>query len=193
MGKVGRLATLRSERLNVQNPFLRYAREAGWTYLAPDEALRERRGDTGLVLHETLTDRLQRLNPGVVDSARADEILRRLSRITPTIEGNFEAWEFLRGLKTVFVEEELQERNIRLIDSDRAGANVFHVTDELIFSNGSHRVRLNVAFFVNVLPVLFVETKAATRLEGLAEAMDQVRRYHREGPELMALARFDRG
>jgi len=31
--------TLSSERHTVQKPFLRYAEEAGWTYLPPEEAL----------------------------------------------------------------------------------------------------------------------------------------------------------
>ncbi len=33
-----------SERHAVQNPFFRYAEEAGWVYLAPEEGLRLRGG-----------------------------------------------------------------------------------------------------------------------------------------------------
>ncbi len=65
--------------------------------------------------------------------------------------------------------------------------NTYHVTDELRFYNGTHRIRLDVAFFINGIPVLLVEAKAATKPEGIADALEQVRRYHREGPELMAL------
>jgi len=65
--------------------------------------------------------------------------------------------------------------------------NTYHVTDELSFYNGTHRIRVDVAFFINGIPVLLVEAKAATKLEGIADALEQVRRYHREGPELMAL------
>lgn len=35
-----------------------------------------------------------------------------------------------------------------------------------------------------------VETKAATRLEGIAEAFDDIRYYHEQGPELMALTQL---
>ncbi len=42
-----------------------------------------------------------------------------------------------------------------------------------------------MVFLVNGIPVILVETKAATRLEGIAEALDQVRRYHREAPDLL--------
>jgi type I restriction enzyme R subunit len=84
---------LGNERKSVQNPFLRYAVEAGWTYLPPPEATRLRRGETGLVLHEVLVRQLQALNPGVVDLQRAEDIAGRLVRVRANIEGNLEAWE----------------------------------------------------------------------------------------------------
>ena len=176
-----------SERRTVQNPLLRYAAEAGWTYLSPDEALRLRRGEAGLVLHEVLARQLQRLNPGMVDAQTAEELIRRLLRVQPSIEGNLQAWEFLKGLKTVFVETERRERNVRFLDPVNVEANTFHVTDEFRFHSGTYTIRPDVVFLVNGIPVLIVETKAATRLEGIAEALEQIRRYHREGPELMAL------
>ncbi|MGQ9573602.1 MAG: type I restriction endonuclease subunit R, partial [Dehalococcoidia bacterium] len=176
-----------SERRTVQNPLLRYATEAGWTYLSPDEALRLRRGEAGLVLHEVLVRQLQRLNPGVVDAQKAEEVIRRLLLVQPTIEGNLQAWEFLKGIKTVFVEAERRERNVRFLDPVNVEANTFHVTDEFRFHNGTYTIRPDVVFLVNGIPVLIVETKAATRLDGIAEALEQIRRYHREGPELMAL------
>ncbi len=81
---------------------------------------------------EVLVDQLQRLNAGVVDLARAEAVANSLTRVRPSIEGNLDAWEFLRGLKTVFVEEESRERNVRLLDSDNAEHNTFHVTDEFV-------------------------------------------------------------
>ena len=36
----------------------------------------------------------------------------------PNIEGNLDAWEYMKGLKTVFVETEKRERNVRLMDFD---------------------------------------------------------------------------
>ena len=175
------------EKGAVQKPLVRYAQEAGWIYLPRDEALRLRRGETSPVLHEVLVNQLQRLNPGIVDLGRAEELLKRLVRVPATIEGNLQAWEYLRGLRTVFVETERRERNVRLLDPGHPNANTFHVTDEFVFTNGVHTIRADVVFLLNGLPVILVETKAATRTEGIAEALDQVRRYHREGPELLAL------
>jgi len=117
------------ERGAVQNPFLRYAEEAGWTYLSPEDALAERRGLTSPVLDAVLIDQLQALNPGIVGMEQAERIRNEIVRVRPTIEGNFDAWEFLKGLKTVFVEAENRERNIRLFDPTDLDANEFHVTD----------------------------------------------------------------
>ena len=177
---------LGSERKVVQNRLVRYAEEVGWTYLPPEDATALRHGPDQPFLQDVLIKQLQRLNTGVVTSAeQAAEVLTRLLRIRPDIEGNREAWEYLKGLKTVFVQAERRERNLRLLDPQQVGANTFHVTDEFRFHSGPNKIRADVVFLVNGIPVILVETKAATRLEGIAEALDQVRRYHREAPDLL--------
>lgn len=178
---------LGGERASVQKPLLRYAEEAGWECLSPEEALRLRGSKTGLVLTDVLVSQLQKLNPGVVDRQGAEEVVKRLLRVSPSIEGNLVAWEYLKGLKTVFVEAESRERNVRLLDPVNVGANTFHVTDEFAFTSGTNRIRADVVFLINGIPVIVVEAKAATKKEGISEALEQVRRYHREGPELLAL------
>jgi len=179
--------SLGSERSTVQNPLIRYAQEVGWTYLPPEDALRLRHGLEQPFLQDVLIAQLQRLNPGVITTVEeAKEVLARLERVRPDIEGNQDAWEYLKGLKTVFVQAERCERNLCLLDPKRVEANTFHVTDEFRFRSGPHEIRADVVFLVNGIPVLLLESKAATKPEGIAEALDQVRRYHHEGPELMA-------
>ena len=181
---------LGSESSSVQRPFVRYAVEAGWTYLSPDDALALRNGGTtSPVLDSVLVAQLQKLNPKVLDATRAADMVKRLVRVRPTIEGNLDAWEFLRGLKTVFVEAEKRERNVRFMDAGNPAANVFHVTEEFTFSNpGSPGdMRADIVFFINGVPVLIVETKKATAMDGIAQALDDIRYYHRKGPEFLAL------
>lgn len=48
-------------------------------------------------------------------------------------------------------------------------------------------MRADVCFLINGIPVLIIEAKAATLGGGIAEALDQLRRYHREAPELLSL------
>ncbi|MDW8383122.1 MAG: hypothetical protein RMN51_13565, partial [Verrucomicrobiota bacterium] len=62
-------------------------------------------GEDKPFLHAVLVEQLQRLNPGVVTHAtKAEEVVRRLQALRADIEGNREAWEYLKGLKTIFVE-----------------------------------------------------------------------------------------
>jgi type I restriction enzyme R subunit len=179
-----------NEQAAVQNPFVRYAQEAGWVYLTPDEAVELRRGLTSPVLDAVLVEQLQKLNPGIVDRQKAEEIVAKLVRVRPTVEGNLDAWEFLKGLKTVFVEAEKRERNVRFLETDpkKLSANSFHVTSEFKFTTGTPPdIRTDIQFFVNGVPVLIVETKAAKLRDGIAQAFDDIRYYHRHGPELVAV------
>jgi type I restriction enzyme R subunit len=183
---------LGSESNSVQRPFIRYAVEAGWKYLSPDEALNLRQGGvTSPVLDAVLLGQLTKLNPGIVNAARAQDIVRQFIRVRPTIEGNLDAWEFLKGLKTVFVDTEKRERNLQLLDPVNVDANQFHVTEEFTFSNGTPPdIRLDIVFFINGVPVLPVETKKATAMDGIAQALDDLRYYHKKGPELLALGQL---
>ena len=64
--------SLGSESNSVQRPLVRYAIEAGWTYLSPDEALNLRQlGVTSPVLDAVLLRQLTKLNPGIVNAGRA--------------------------------------------------------------------------------------------------------------------------
>jgi type I restriction enzyme R subunit len=176
-----------SEGKTVREPLLRYAEEAGWTRLEPYDAATLRHGEGGLLLHRVFLEQVQRLNPGVVDLPRAEALARQLSAVPPNIEGNLQAWEYLRGLRTVYLPEERRERNVCLLDPEHVAANRFHVTEELAYDNGVHRLRADVVFFVNGVPVLVVEAKSPTLENAMDEAMKQLARYHREGPELMSL------
>lgn len=195
--------TYGSEYDSVQSPMVGYVQEEqatyktangdalfcnlDWQYLSPDEALRMRTGKDKLILREIFIKQAQRLNPNKVDNLKAEELINHLERLPASKEGNMEAWEYVRGGKNVFVPYENQERPLRLIDKENINRNVFQVTQELEFDNGRKQNRIDVAFFLNGIPLLLVENKAANKIEGIAEALDQIRRYHRESPELLAM------
>ena len=77
-----------------------------------------------------------------------------------------------------------RERNVTLINFDTPEGNLFHVTDEWQQKNAAHRNRADVVFLINGIPMAVVETKSAERSDGLAEGVDQIRRYHCETPEM---------
>ena len=78
-----------------------------------------------------------------------------------------------------------RERDLILIDYERPGRNVFEVTEEWAFNNGHFGTREDVVFLINGIPVLVIECKNATKDEAIALGVDQIRRYHRETPEMM--------
>ena len=173
-----------SERSDVQNPMLHYAQDIGWAYVPPEEALGLRGGDAGLYFTSVLEAQLFRLNPQVVDAGRAADIIRQLNLLRPTIQGNRDALAWLRGEQSVFVPDENRERNVNLIDFDNPDANIFQVTDEWRQKSTVFANRADVVFLINGIPVAIAETKAAGKPDGLAEGVEQIRRYHRETPEM---------
>ena len=53
-----------------------------------------------------------------------------------------------------------------------------------------HRNRADVVFLINGIPVAIVETKSANKRDGLAEGVEQIRRYHVETPEMFTTAQL---
>jgi len=174
-----------SERTSVQNPMLKYAQEIGWEYIKPEDAMSFRGGDQGLYFTGLLEAQLLRLNPGVLNKERAQEVVRQLTLIKPSLEGNQEALRWLRGEKSVFVPEENRERNVKIVDFENPQNNIYQVTDEWWHKSVVYRNRADVMFLINGMPIAIAETKSAEKVNGLSEGVDQIRRYHRETPEML--------
>ncbi|MGH7771917.1 MAG: type I restriction endonuclease subunit R [Candidatus Binatia bacterium] len=177
--------SLASERATVQDPLIGYAVEIGWAYLSPEQALTLRRGESGTLLYPILKDKLVSLNPGIVTIENVDQIVNKIESVRNNIEGNAEVLAWLRGERSIPVISEKRQRNVTLIDFEHPAHNTFHVTDEWQYTNGLHTNRADVLFIVNGIPVALVETKGAAKQEGIDEGISQIRRYHRETPEMM--------
>ncbi|MBT9170950.1 MAG: Type I restriction enzyme EcoR124II R protein [Actinobacteria bacterium] len=176
-----------SEQNAVQNPLIKYVseKEIGWEYVNRDKAVELRRGETGFFFYDLLKEQIIRLNPGIVDEAKADGIIKDLENVRSSIEGNSDVLRYLKGEKSVYHESEKREVNIKLIDFKNIANNRFHVTDEWQYTNGTYTNRGDVILLINGIPVIIVETKGAHKKEGIAEGVDQIRRYHRETPEFV--------
>lgn len=166
-----------------------YAKGVGWKYLTREQSLYLRGDETGIVFTDVLVDQLEALNPSVVNRVRAVDLAHRIVRALPNIIGNEDVWEYLRGLKKVFVEEQSRERDVRFLDVEAPTKNVFHVTDEFSFRPrpDAEAIRFDIVLLINGIPVVLIETKSATKRDGMADALAQVRRYHEQGPEALAV------
>ena len=111
-------------------------------------------------------------------------LLGRFRHFHTNIYGNREFVEHLRNRGKFFDHEENRELDLILIDYDDPARNVFEVTEEWAFHNGHYGTREDVVFLINGIPVLVIECKNANKDEAIALGVDQIRRYHRETPEL---------
>jgi type I restriction enzyme R subunit len=177
-------STLATESATVQGPLMRYAGEIGWKVVPQSEALSLRKGEGGMFFYNLLEETLLRLNPGIITPENIDDVIRRLEGVRNSIEGNAEILAWLRGERSVHVAGEKRQRQVRLIDYENVDQNVFQVSPEWEYTNGlSKPNRADVMFLINGVPVALVETKGAKK--GLEEALVQIRRYHRETPEML--------
>lgn len=186
---------LPTEQKSVQSRIIKYATEIGWKYVSQSEAESRRGFDTSAAsprekaknasrfFTDILYEKVKQFNPKFKDS-KAD-LLRLLDLPLPNIYGNRDFLHYLQGEKTFFSQEENREFNLILIDYDNPANNIFEVTEEYYLFNGHYANREDVVFLINGIPVLVIECKNATKDEAIAIGIDQLRRYHRETPELM--------
>jgi len=179
------MPTLGSEFSTVQAPLIRYAEQAGWTYMAPSQAVALRKGEGGLLFNRVLEEKLVELNRGLITADNAGDVIRRIEAVRNTIEGNAEILAWLRGEQSVYDENEKRERNVTVVDFGKPDRNVFQVTDEWQYTNGQETNRADVMFLINGIPVAIVETKNATKAKGIEEGLIQIREYHHETPEML--------
>ena len=179
-----------SENQSVQEPLIHYAEQIGWKRTSRAEAMELRGDSSAIYFSNVLKTQLLKLNPDILDESNIEEIIRKLRFIKPTLEGNQTALEWIRGEKSVFVPKENRERNVTLIDFESGNNNTFHVTEEWEQQGVVHTNRADVVFLINGIPIVVVETKSANKTDGLAEGIDQIRRYHNETPELFTTAQL---
>jgi type I restriction enzyme R subunit len=181
------------EHKTVQARILGYAEAIGWSFVSREEA-EQRRGfdpdvppadrakNRSLFFDDLLDTKLREFNPHYAEAEGA--LLGQFRHLHTDIYGNREFVEHLRNRGKFFDHEENRERDLILIDYDDPARNVFEITEEWAFHNGHYGTREDVVFLINGIPVLVIECKNANKDEAMALGVDQIRRYHRETPEL---------
>src|SRR6266850_3538762 len=189
------------EYKTVQARILAYAQEIGWTFVSRVEAEGRRGFDpTGatpeerarksfLFFGDLLHAQVRSFNPKYKEAEGA--LVGEFQRFHADIYGNRDFLTSLRNQHKFFSAEDNRELDITLIDyGDLARLqsdwrNIYEVTEEFYFHNGRYGTREDVVFLINGVPLLVIECKNATKDEGIALGVDQIRRYHVETPEVM--------
>ena len=176
-----------TEHKTVQSRILKYTEAIGWTFV-PREQAEQRRGGTpassplSLFFDDLLDAKVREFNPRYTEAEGA--LLSQFRQLRTNIHGNQEFVEHLCNRGKFLDHEENRERDLILIDYNDPTRNVYEVTEEWAFHNGRYGTREDVVFLINGIPVLVIECKNATKDEAIALGVDQIRRYHRETPEL---------
>ncbi|MCS1411605.1 MAG: Type-1 restriction enzyme R protein [Verrucomicrobia subdivision 3 bacterium] len=181
------------EHKTVQARILEYAQAIGWIFVPRQEAERRRGFDPTapaadraknrpLFFGALLDAKIREFNPLYTDAEGA--LLSRFSQFSSDIQGNRDFVDYLRNQGKFFDDKENRERNLILIDYDKPSRNIFEVTEEWACRNDRYGTREDVVFLINGIPVLVIECKNVDKSEAIALGVDQIRRYHRETPEL---------
>jgi len=181
------------EHKTVQARILTYAQDIGWNFVPREEAEvrrgfdpealpEERTKNISLFFDDLFDSKAREFNPRYSEAEGA--LLGKFRHLHSDIYGNREFVDHLRNRGKFFDHEENRELDLVLIDYDTPDNNVFEVTEEFAFHNGHYGTREDVVFLINGIPVLVIECKNANKDEAIALAVDQIRRYHRETPEL---------
>ena len=189
------------EYKTVQSRILAYAQEIGWTFVPRDEAERRRGFDpagstpeerarkSSLFFGDLLHSQVRAFNPKYKEAEGA--LVGEFQRFHSDIYGNRDFLTALRNQHKFFSAEDNRELDITLIDygdlarSQSDWRNIYEVTEEFYFHNGRYGTREDLVFLINGIPLLVIECKNATKDEGIALGVDQIRRYHVETPEVM--------
>ncbi len=190
-----------TEHKTVQTRILRYAQEIGWVFVPRDVAERRRGFDAdaaspeerarkaSLFFDDLLYQRVRHFNPKYKEAEGA--LVGDLHRLHADVYGNRDFLNYLRNQGKFHSAEDSRELDLMLVDYadlGRASApsrNIYEVTEEFYVHNGRYGTREDVVFLINGIPVLVIECKNASKDEGIALGVDQIRRYHFETPEVM--------
>ena len=178
----------------VEQPFLDQLAGMGWETLvgsADDPSTTGRESFRDVFLKGQLRDAIRRVNlrdgQPWLDEARISQAVSALERIghQRLMEANREATELLLG--GVQVEglpgwDGGRSQTIHFVDWQHPERNTFTAVNQFKVDcpggQAKGSIRPDITLFVNGIPIVVVECKSPTCSEPIAEAVDQIRRYH---------------
>jgi type I restriction enzyme R subunit len=182
--------SLISEKRDVQNRVIDYLRSIGWELLPTADAFKLRSYDIKEpFLIPIVKEKLKQLDKGIITDKNIDDEIRRIKLLPANVRGSEEFLKYLRNQKTVYVEEEKRERNIRIIDYENLENNHFAVAEGFWFEDRDRR-QADIILFVNGFPIAIMENKSPTVEEAEEEAYAQIKLYTERIPELLKYTQF---
>ncbi len=146
----------------------------GYTYISPEECMRERGTLTGVLLKDILRKQLSRINQfefgGVTYKFVADNIEKAISDLDEplsdglirTSEKIYDALMLGKSYLEKLTDGSAKSFNLKYIDWENPENNVFHVTEEFSCDSWDRQknARPDIVLFVNGIPFAVIECKA---------------------------------
>ena len=156
-----------------QGPAIALLQGMGYSYLSPSDCEKQRGGRYHVLLKDVLRGQLRRLNryayAGVENEFSAANIERAMEDLDePLSDGLIRASERIydalllgRSYPETVGEGKLLSFNLKYVDWENPGNNVFHVTKEFSVdsADGRHHARPDIVLFVNGIPFAVIECK----------------------------------
>ena len=163
-----------SEKNISQNPALELLQSMGYTYISPQDCDKQRGSRYHVLLKDILRGQLRRLNrytyagtENEFSSANIERAIDDLDEplfdgLVRTSEKIYDALLLGKSYQEVVGEGKLLSFNLKYIDWDNFGNNVFHVTEEFAVDSQDkqHNARPDIVLFINGIPFAVIECKA---------------------------------
>ena len=187
-----------------QGPAIARLQGMGYSYLSPSDCEKQRGGRYHVLLKDVLRGQLRRLNryayAGVENEFSAANIERAMEDLDePLSDGLIRASERIydalllgRSYPETVGEGKLLSFNLKYVDWENPGNNVFHVTKEFSVdsADGRHNARPDFVLFVNGIPFAVIECKPPQ--VPVDQAVEQTVRNQQASyiPQLFKFAQF---
>ncbi len=179
-----------------QIPALQMLINLGYTYLSPEDALKERGNKTSNILLEgILRNQLKEINSIKVSSSKTNIFsdanieagIRTITEV-PLVDGYISASQKVYDLLTLgkaleqSIDGDKKSFTLQYIDWENIENNVFHVTEEFnVMRIGSkEHYRPDIVLFVNGIPLSVIECKRPDMKEPITQAISQHLRNQKE-------------
>ena len=156
--------------------------------IAPDSDNPQRKNFDSVVLENELLKSIERLNPGVPESALHEAYQKVLSLGTEDIMENNERFHtyLTNGVPVEYTKDGASKGvNVDLLDIENPENNSFWVVNQLVIKENNVNRRLDVIIYINGLPLVVVELKNATSEKAtIRNAFTQIQNYKKDVPSI---------
>lgn len=157
--------------------------------IAPHSDNPQRQKYSEVVFADVLRSAIDRLNPGVPESAKREALARVISleATSDIMENNEKFHSYLTdGVQVEFTQEgRTKGVSVKIVDFENQDNNQFWVVNQFTVQENNIEKRYDVVLFINGLPLVFIELKNATDEKAtLHKAYTQIQNYKTATPSI---------